>query len=149
MITAKILRHVLKLWFGSTKPNLFVTHNFGSRVTMETGVRSLTRFYHRLQRQVHGRNWNKRLTDNPMIVAGVWEHLDSNPHCHVVIAGSDQEKAWLFEQGNDYWLELEPRGQLEFSKIESRPKANSYITNEIYVPNSQDKVFVYKAPPSR
>jgi len=83
-----------------------------------------------------------------MILAGVWERLDPNPRCHVVIAGSDEEHAWLFEQGNDCWLKLQPGGPLGFSRIKPRPRVLSYVAKETYVPDSQDKVFVYKAPPS-
>ncbi len=149
MITYKTVRHLLKLWFGSIKPNLLVTHSFGPCVTMETGVPSLTRFYDHLQRQVHGRKWNTRVTHKPMILAGMWERLDPNPRFHVVIAGSDEEHAWLFEQGNDYWLTLQPHVPLDFSKIKSRPKVLSYAANNIYVPDSQDKMFLYKSPPSK
>ena len=39
-----------------------------------------------------------------MIAVGVWEHLDSNPHCHVLISASDAESAWLFGEGNKSWL---------------------------------------------
>jgi len=85
----KHLRRELKNWFESLEPNLYVTHNFGYRVSPETGERSLRRFYNRLQSQVHGRNWNKRETDLPMVAVGVWENLDSNPHCHVLVAASD------------------------------------------------------------
>ena len=27
--------------------------------------------------------------DQPMVAVGFWEHLDSNPHCHVLVAASD------------------------------------------------------------
>jgi len=113
---------------------------------METGERALKDFYNRLQRRVHGRNWNRRVIDHPMIAVGVWEHLDSNPHCHVVLVASKKETAWLFDEGTDWWLELQKRGQLDFSKIESREKVISYITKEITKPDSQERMFVYKAP---
>ena len=104
MIIAKDLRREVKNWFGSLEPQLFVTHNFGFLVSPETGERSLRRFYNRLQSRVHGRNWNRRDTDQPMIAVGVWEHLNSNPHCHVLISASDAESAWLFGEGNKSWL---------------------------------------------
>jgi hypothetical protein len=98
MIIAKDLRREVKNWFGSLEPQLFVTHNFGFLVSPETGERSLKRFYNRLQSQVHGQNWNRRDTDQPMVAVGFWEHLDSNPHCHVLVSASDAESAWLFEE---------------------------------------------------
>jgi hypothetical protein len=80
MIIDKDLRRAVKKWFGSLEPQLYITHNFGFCVSPETRERSMRRFYNRLQSQVHGRNWNRRDTDQPMIAVGVWEHLDSNPH---------------------------------------------------------------------
>jgi hypothetical protein len=41
------------------------------------------------------------------------------------------------------------RGQFNISEIESLRKVLSYVAKEIFVPDSQDKVFVYKAPPSK
>jgi hypothetical protein len=149
MIIAKDLREAVNNWFGSLEPQLFVTHNFGFCVSPETGERSLRRFYNRLQSRVHGRNWNRRDTDQPMIAVGVWEHLDSNPHCHVLISSSDDESAWLFGEGNKSWLWLQPRGQFDIREIEAPRKAISYITKEIYTPDSQDQLFVYKAPPTK
>ncbi|MGA3341597.1 MAG: hypothetical protein ABSD11_13455 [Methylocella sp.] len=148
MIIAKDLRREVKNWFGSLEPQLFVTHNFGFLISPETGERSLKRFYNRLQSQVHGQNWNRRDTDQPMVAVGFWEHLDSNPHCHVLVSASDAESARLFEEGNKSWLWLQPRGQFDIREIEAPRKAISYITKEIYKPDSQDQLFVYKAPPS-
>jgi hypothetical protein len=142
----KHLRRELKNWFESLEPNLYVTHNFGYRVSPETGERSLRRFYNRLQSQVHGRNWNKRETDLPMVAVGVWEHLDSNPHCHVLVAASDDESSWLLREGNKEWLALQPRGQFDISEIESLPKVISYITKTFYTQDSQNRLFIYKAP---
>ena len=146
MIIANELRREVKKWFGSLEPQLFVTHNFGFPVSPETRERSMRRFYNRLQSQVHGRNWNRRHTDQPMIAVGVWERLNSNPHCHVLISASDDESAWLFGEGNKSWLWLQPRGQFDISEIEAPRKVISYITKEIYKSDSQDQLFVYKAP---
>ena len=48
MIIDKNLRRAVKKWFGSLEPQLFVTHNFGFRVSPETRERSMRRFYNRL-----------------------------------------------------------------------------------------------------
>jgi hypothetical protein len=149
MIIAKDLRRAVKKWFGSLEPQLFVTHNFGFCVSPETGERSLRRFYNRLQSRVYGRNWNRRDADQPMVAVGVWEHLDSNPHCHVLISASDAESAWLLGEGNKSWLWLQPRGQFDISPIEAPRKVISYITKEICGPDSQDHLFIYQAPPSK
>jgi hypothetical protein len=148
MISRKGLRLSLREWFGSLEPNLYVTHNFGFRAAAETREKSSKRFYNRMQRRVHGRNWNKRETDQPMVAVGVWEHLDSNPHCHVLVAASDDESSWLLGEGNDSWLWLQPRGQFEIGEIELLPRVISYITKELYTQESQDQLFIYKAPPS-
>ena len=66
-----------------------------------------------------------------MIAVGVWEHLDSNPHCHVLISASDAESAWLLGEGNKSWLWLQPRGQFYIREIEAPRKVISYITKEI------------------
>ena len=84
-----------------------------------------------------------------MIAVGVWEHLDSNPHCHVLISASDGESAWLFGEGNKSWLWLQPRGQFDVSEIEAPRKVISYITKGIYKPDSQDQLFIYQAPLSK
>ena len=56
-------------------------------------------------------------------------HVDSNPHCHVLISPSDdEERAWLFGEDNKGWLWLHPRGQFEISEIEAPRRAISYIT---------------------
>jgi hypothetical protein len=149
MIIAKDLREAVKNWFGSLEPQLFVTHNFGFCVSPETRERSMQRFYNRFQSQVHGRNWNRRDTDQPMIAVGVWEHLDSNPHCHVLISASDAESAWLFGEGEKSWLWLQPRGQFDICEIEAPRKVISYITKEFYKPDSQDQLFIYQAPLSK
>ena len=80
---------------------------------------------------------------------GFWDHLDSNPHCHVLISASDAESAWLLEEGNKSWLWLQPRGQFDIGAIEAPRKVISYITKEIYQLNSQDQLFVYSAPPAK
>jgi hypothetical protein len=132
VITRKGLRLSLKEWFGSLEPNLYLTHNFGFRAAAETREKSLKRFYSRMQSRVHGRNWNKRETDQPMVAVGIWEHLDSNPHCHVLVAASDDERSWLLAEGNDSWLWLQPRGQFEIGEIESLPRVFSYVTKELH-----------------
>jgi len=124
MIIAKDLRREVKNWFGSLEPQLFVTHNFGFLVSPETRERSMRRFYNRMQSRVHGRNWNRRDADQPMVAVGVWEHLDSNPHCHVLISASDAESAWLLEEGNKSWLWLQPRGQFDIGAIEAPRKGD-------------------------
>lgn len=121
---------------------------FWVRVAPETRDKSLKRFYNRLERRVYGRNWNKRETDQPMVAVGVWEHIDTNPHCHVLVAASDDERSWLLGQGNNGWLWLQPRGQFEMGEIESLPRVISYITKELHTQDSQDRLFIYKAPPS-
>jgi len=146
MIIGKDLRREIKNWFGSLEPQLFVTHNFGYRVSPETGERSLRRLYNRLQSRVHGRNWYKRVNDQPMVAVGFWEHLDSKRHCHVLISASDDESAWLLGEGKKSWLWLQPRGQFDIDPIEARRKAISYVTKEIYKPDSQDQLFIYQAP---
>ena len=83
MIIDKDLRRAVKKWFGSLEPQLYVTHNFGFCVSPETRERSMRRFYNRLQSQVHGRNWNRRDTDQPMIAVGVWETGSSGPTSRV------------------------------------------------------------------
>jgi hypothetical protein len=144
-----VLRLSLMEWFESLEPNLYVTHNFGYRVSAETGEKSLTRFYNWVQSHVYGRNWNKRHTNQPMVAVGVWEHVGTNPHCHVLVAASEEESSWLLGQGNNGWLALQPRGQFDIDEIESLPRVISYITKEIYTHDSQDRLFVYKAPPSK
>jgi hypothetical protein len=57
--------------------------------------------------------------------------VDSNPHCHVLIAASDDESSWLLGEGNDSWLWLQPRGQFEIGEIESLPRVIPYITKEL------------------
>jgi hypothetical protein len=44
------------------------------------------------------------------------------------------------------WLWLQPHGQLDISPIEAPRKVISYITKEIYKPDSQDQLFLYQAP---
>jgi hypothetical protein len=146
MIIGKDLRREIKNWFESLEPNLYVTHNFGYRVSPETGERSLRRFYNRPQSRVHGRNWYKRVNDQPMVAVGFWEHIDSNRHCHVLISASDDEIRWLLEEGKKSWLWLQPRGQFDIDPIEALRKAISYTTKEIYKPDSQDQLFIYHAP---
>jgi hypothetical protein len=41
------------------------------------------------------------------------------------------------------------RGQFNISEIKFLRKALFYVAKETYVPDLQDKVFVYKAPPSK
>jgi hypothetical protein len=51
--------------------------------------------------------------------------------------------------GKECWLKMQKRGQLDFSKIESRERVISYITKEVSKPDSQERMFVYKAPLSK
>jgi hypothetical protein len=146
MLTRNALLPEYRAFLASIDPNVYPTFNFGYPVSIEVGQGSLVHFFNRLQRGVHGRAWYKRNTDQPMIVVGFWEHLDSNPHCHGVLSASKAESAWLLNYGEDCWLEQQKRGQLDFSKIESREKVISYITKEISKPDSQERMFVYKAP---
>jgi hypothetical protein len=146
MSIAKELRRAFNEWFGSFEPQLFVTHNFGFRVSPETGQRALIRFYNRMQSQVHGRDWHRRDADQPMVAIGVWEHLNSNPHCHLLVSASDDERAWLLGEGRSSWLWLQPRGQFDIDRIETPRRAISYVTKEIYKPDSQDQLFIYQAP---
>jgi len=146
MITRNALVREYRDFFASINPNVYPTFNFGYPVSIEVGQGALVHFFNCLQRGVHGRAWHKRITDQPTIALGFWEHPDSNPHCHVVVAASNQEWRWLLNYGNDCWLEQQKRGQLDFSKIDSREKVISYITKEIGKPDSQERLFVYKAP---
>jgi len=41
---------------------------------------------------------------------------------------------------------LQPRGQFHISEIEAPRRVISYITKEIYKPDSQDQLFIYQAP---
>jgi hypothetical protein len=45
-------------------------------------------------------------------------------------------------------LALQPRDQFVVSEIESLSKVISYITKKFYTQDSQDRLFIYKAPPS-
>jgi hypothetical protein len=149
MLTSRHLRPPLMNWFEMLEPNLYVTHNFGYRVSLETREKSLTRYYNWVQSHVYGRNWNKRDTDQPMVAVGFWEHLDSNPHCHVLVAATDDERAWLLGQGNNGWLAQQPRGQFNISDIDSLQKVIAYITKTCHCADSLDQLFVYKAPPAK
>ncbi len=141
-----VSKTLVREWLATFEPNLFQTFNFGYKVSPEVGGSSIIRFFNRLQRCVHGRNWSKRKTEQPMLVIGFWEHLDSNPHCHVIIRATKEEWRWLLNKGNAFWLEQQKRGQLHFEKIESPEKVISYITKEFAKPDSQERMIVYKAP---
>jgi hypothetical protein len=149
MLTRDALLPEYRDWLASIDPNVYPTFNFGYPVSIEVGQGSLVHFFNRLQRGVHGRAWHKRNTDQPMIALGFWEHPERNQHVHMVVAASDQEWRWLLNYGKGSWLEQQKRGQLNFSKIESREKVISYITKGIGKPDSQERMFVYKAPLSR
>jgi hypothetical protein len=133
-------------WITSLKPNIFLTFNFGYPISLEVGGNSVVRFFNRLQRGVYGRNWSNRQTNRHMVAVGFWEHLDSNPHLHIVAKMSKAEWRWLSENGNHAWLEQQKRGQLDFSKIESLEKVLAYIMKEFGGPDSQQRLFTYKAP---
>ena len=77
---------------------------------------------------------------------GFREHVDRNPHLHAVMSASKKEWAWLLNKGKDFWLQKQKRGQMDFSKIKSREKMISYLTKEFSALNSQERMFVYKAP---
>ena len=149
MLTRNALVPEYRDFLASINPNVYPTFNFGYPVSIEVGQGSLVHFLIASKGECMAANWHKRNTDQPMIALGFWEHPDTNPHCHVVVAASDQEWRWLLNYGKDCWLEQQKRGQLDFSKIESREKVISYITKEISKPDSQERMFVYKAPPSR
>jgi hypothetical protein len=141
-----LTRNEYRAWLLSLKPNVFLTFNFGYPVSLEIGGGSVRHFFNCLQRGVHGRNWSRRKTDRYMIVVGFWEHVDSNPHLHVIGKMSKKEWRWLLNNGNDLWLDIQKRGQLDFSKIESLKKVISYITKDFNGPDCQERLFIYKAP---
>ena len=146
MLTRNALLPEYRAFLASIDPTVYPTFNFGYPVSIEVGQGSLVHFFNCLQRGVHGRQWHKRNTDQPMMALGFWEHPYTNPHCHVVVAASDQKWRWLLNYGKGCCLEQQKRGQLDFSKIESREKVISYITKEVSKPDSQERMFVYKAP---
>lgn len=146
METHNELRTKLREWIISLRPTIFITFNFGYHVSHEVGISSVIRFFNRLQRQVHGRNWHKRDTEDSMIVPGFWEHLDSNPHLHAVVRMSKDEWRWLLNNGTQEWLSLQTRGQLHFEKIEFLKKVINYIMKDFFGPNAQERLFTYKAP---
>jgi hypothetical protein len=146
MLTRNVLLGEHRDWLASLKPNVFLTFNFGYLISPEVGGDSVIRLFNRLQRGVHGRNWSTRKTERYMIAVGFWEHVDSNPHVHVVGRMSKDERAWLRDNGENAWLERQRRGQLDFSKIVSREKVISYITKDFSGPDSQQRMFTYKAP---
>jgi hypothetical protein len=143
MLTRTALLSEYREWLISVKPNEFITFNFGYPVSPEVGGGSIKHFFNCLQRAVHGRNWNTRKSKCSMIVVGFWEHIDSNPHLHAVAKMSKKERRWLYKSGEERWLEIQDRGQLDFSKIESRKKVTSYITKELSGPDSQERMFAY------
>lgn len=146
MLSRNALMSEYRDWFASLEPNEFITFNFGYPVSPEVGGGSIRHFFNCLQGGVHGRNWSKRKTKRSMIVVGFWEHIDSNPHLHAVAKMSKKERRWLYNGGDECWLQTQSRGQLDFSKIESRKKVISYVTKEIGGPDSQERLFAYKAP---
>jgi hypothetical protein len=146
MLTRNELLAAYRGWLHSFKPNEFMTFNFGYPVSLEVGAGSVRHFFNCLQRGVYGRNWHKRRAKRSMIVGGFWEHLDSNPHLHAVVKISKKERQWLSKNGEELWLEIQTRGQLDFSEIKSRKKVISYITKEVAGPDSQERLFTYKAP---
>jgi hypothetical protein len=146
MLTRKELLRVYRAWLLSLKPNVFLTFNFGYPVSPEVGGGSVRHFFNCLQRAMHGRNWHKRKSKHRTIVVGFWEHVDSNPHMHAVVKLSRKERLWLLNHGEDVWLDIQKRGQLDFSEIESLKKVISYIMKEFGGPDSQERLFVYKAP---
>ncbi len=66
-------------------------------------------------------------------------NVDSNPHLHLVAKMTKTEWRWLLNNGHDLWLDTQKCRQLDFSKIE-------YITKDFKGPDSQERLFVYKAP---
>jgi len=56
------------------------------------------------------------------------EHLDSNPHCHVLISASDDESAWLFGEGNKSWCGCSHAAS--FISVKSKRRGGNFLHHE-------------------
>lgn len=124
----------------------FVTFNFGSKVHPIAGGEKVVRFINVVQDAAYGGRWAKRRGAERVTAIGVWERLDLNPHLHCGLYAPEAVADVIFNQGPELWLRGVARGQLDVERSRSRKRVRNYSTKAIWLPEHQDRLFLYVPP---
>lgn len=125
------------------EPTCFITHNFGYQIDPINAETKLKHFYNMADHAVLGRNWNKKPPDQRVCALGYWEHLDTNPHLHVLVRATSEHLEWIERYGPEAWLKCNHRGQLDAGPIRDQARAVRYAFKEAKGRFDSDRLFVY------
>lgn len=144
-LAVRRLRDDLMKWILDMEPKLMVTFNFGHEIDPITAQARIKHFFNRVQRKVLGKRWNKRPADDRIAAIGCFEHPDTNPHFHVLVAAPDHLCVELRANARQLWLLSVPRGQIDVQIAKSKRSVVSYSTKRLETIRAFDDLFVYSA----
>jgi hypothetical protein len=93
--------------------------------------------------------------DQPMVAVGFWEHLDSNPHCHVLVAASDDTSDhgyWyiaVLGSPDDQELAEKAEAYCELVEADSQHRADCQLEAVLGARNTQPRPGLYQRRPRR
>lgn len=128
----------------------FVTFNFNpcGEMSLKYAEDKLFLFANKINRELHGRNFNKKYRHERTTFTVAPEHLNSNLHYHGGLWTPD--KAAFNEIADDVWQSIVPAGDLFFRKKTyddaDRWTIAGYVTKCIVKYKTDEHIVVYSAP---
>ncbi|HLZ77156.1 hypothetical protein [Phenylobacterium sp.] len=125
------------------EPRVFVTLVLGLEMRPETALERCKEFLKRVERVGHGSRWAKWPPHERLRAYGFVEHLASNLHWHIPIAGPDDLLVAALNQGRAIWGKMRPSGQFDAQIIRDPEAVAKYVTKALCSVQSFDLVLVY------
>lgn len=125
------------------EPTLFVTLVLGLEIRPDVAAERCREFLKRVERRAHGKRWSHRPADQRLKAYGFIEHVASNLHYHLMIAGPHDVLLAVLSHGERIWLSLRRSGQFDAQVIEDPTRVARYITKELTRMTQFEHVLVY------
>jgi hypothetical protein len=137
------LRGAMRDHLADLEPNYMFTFSFGYLIKPPNARREMTHFFNVVQKKAFGCDWTRQRDRDWPIAHGFPEHLNSNPHYHVLAKVDRTLGKFIEASGSDVWLKYVPRGQLDVRAVRSLTKAISYCTKCMHWPQLYEESFCY------
>jgi hypothetical protein len=123
----------MQRWLSAMGWNYFVTFNFNTHTTLESGRTTMKRFHAKLDRTLYGRNFNTLTVHERTAFIAFPEHVDSNLHYHAMLHTRNPDfsstalKSWssIIPSGTLHIVNLKESGTTDHINI------SRYITKEL------------------
>ena len=126
-------QHSMQRWLGSMGWDYFVTFNFNTHTTLESGRTTMKRFHAKLDRSLYGRNFNTLPVHDRTVFIAFPEHVESNLHYHAMLHTKNPDFTSMALKS---WSSIIPSGELHIvdlkeSGITDQINISRYITKEL------------------